>query len=193
MLCERLSRRRQACLTLFISLPLDHLWRHIQYIEEHGAALLDLVCPRLNAFVMANKSYWEMCNTHVMAGPLGPYFWHFGDPSRAGHNALLQEVRFVLLHQAAHLWHRLVVPLAGYPFRLLQIVDDRLPLPVREQCAEELFSTPRCCLDPDFSLKVCMFSITNSRFARTSAPQHKYYFKYINRYMSVKELCPCNI
>ena len=25
-----LERRRRACLTLFVSLPLDHLWRHLQ-------------------------------------------------------------------------------------------------------------------------------------------------------------------
>lgn len=30
------DRRRRACLTLFVSLPLDHLWRRLQYIEEQG-------------------------------------------------------------------------------------------------------------------------------------------------------------
>jgi hypothetical protein len=44
------GRVKNACITLYVTLPIDHLWRHLQWCEEHGAALQDLVISRLNFF-----------------------------------------------------------------------------------------------------------------------------------------------
>ena len=46
--CQDVGRRKRAALTLFTSTPIDHCWRHIQVIEESGAALLDLQIERLS-------------------------------------------------------------------------------------------------------------------------------------------------
>lgn len=123
-------------------------------MASQGAALLDLTLPRLNSFSVASVSYHDMATEAVMQGPMKALFWHFAPPGHHEHAKLLQEVRACLLHQAAHLWFRLLVPSTKYPFRLCRLVDDRFTMAEQLACAEEVYSTPTCCLDPDFTLKV---------------------------------------
>ena len=86
-------------------------------------------------------------------GPLAAFFYHFDSEHGDNHAALLREVRHAVLHQAAHLWFRLVVPMTGYPFRLCRLVDVRLTTADQEAVATDVFSAARCCFDPDFTLK----------------------------------------
>ncbi len=146
------QRRRRACLCLFVSLPLDHLWRHIQYAEAHGAALQDLCIPHANCFRRALNSFWTMVASPVSEGPLAVLAHQYGHEEGGG---LIKDLRWLIVHKAAHLWYRLIVPLSGFPFRLCGLVDERLSGLERRKIAEEFFETPECCLDPDFSLKVC--------------------------------------
>ena len=75
------KRQRNACLTLFVTLPVDHLWRHVQYREMQGGALQDLCVPRLNFFAVASRSFYAMLATRPSQSSLAPLFWEFGPPS----------------------------------------------------------------------------------------------------------------
>ena len=97
-------RRRAACLSLLVNLPVDHVWRHVQHREEHGAALQDLCCHNLNFFTQAGRSYYKMVAAPVSEGLLSPFFWHFGPDGHTDHAGLLHEVRGAALQKAAHLW-----------------------------------------------------------------------------------------
>ena len=147
------DRRLRACMTLFLSTPLDHLLRTMQRDELRGGALIDLVLPRLNGVKKAGADFWHMANTHVLRGHLEPLFGHFGRDGEP-RDKLLTDVRTNLVHQVAHLWFRLELPVDWFPFRLCRMVDDRLSWQEQRDVAVELFNTPRCCLDSAFSLKV---------------------------------------
>jgi len=148
------SRQRRACVTLFTTTPLDHLWRHLQHIEVKGAALQDLGIPRLNSFSNAGRSFYQMVAMPVSEGPLAALFWHWGPPGHAAHSDLLEEVRGLILHRAAHMWYRLDLPLRDFPYKLCRMIDARLQRHEQLEVAKEFFSTPLCCLDPGFSRKV---------------------------------------
>ena len=71
-------RRRRATLVLATSVPLDHLWRHLQWIETAGAALLDVANPRHNPFKLACQHYSTMCSVDTREGCFSSLFWEFG-------------------------------------------------------------------------------------------------------------------
>ncbi len=148
------ARRRRACLAAFVSIPIDHLWRHIQFLEERGAALLDLVQPHLNVFSAASAAFVRLCEGDVLRSPMSPLFYHFGPPGHSDHADLLIDVRRNVLQRAAHFWVRIEVALCGWPFRLCQAVDARCSAAQQQACCTDLFAEAKCCLDPHFSLKV---------------------------------------
>jgi hypothetical protein len=148
------ARRKRACLTLFSCTPLDFLWRHLQHSEVRGGALQDLCHHRSNGFIKAGRQFMRMVSGDCMTGSFAPYFCHFGRPGTESHDGLIEEVRHVTLHQAAHTWFRLHVPSLQWPLKFLGMVDARFSPQEQRAVAEAAHTDHRCCQDPPFTLKV---------------------------------------
>ena len=148
-----LARQQAAAVLLFVSVPLDHVWRQVQHLEHSGSVLQDLCVKRLNYFEVACCKYYKMASVPIAGGSLQALVWHFA-PQGQPRLALVTEVRKMILHQASHLCWRLVVPFSSFPFKLLGMVDSRFSEEERFAVAKEFFDTPMCDLDPDFSEKL---------------------------------------
>lgn len=61
---------------------------------------------------------------------------------------------FVLLQIATKLWRRQHVFYCMYPWRLSQLVDDRLSDEEKNTIAQQFFDAHQCCLDEGCSLRV---------------------------------------
>ena len=150
---ESEARRRTACITLVCSLPLDHLWRRLQHVEEHGAALQDLAYKKTNFFNIAAEGFCAMASAAVSEGPMACVLHHFGGVDRERHAAVRAEMRQFLLSRAAHLWYRLQVPMNSFPWKLCALTDVRISHEEKLAIAREFYSKPLCCLDGAFSQK----------------------------------------
>lgn len=147
---------RTACSTLFVSLPVDHLWRHVQRREEEGGVLQDLALNCTNCFAVALRSFAAMLEHPIADGMLACLVRHWApiaDAANAVYSQFIGELRAEMLKKAAHLWVRLHEPFGWFPFKLLGIFDPRVSREEQDRIIVEFFIAPLCCLDAAFSLK----------------------------------------
>jgi hypothetical protein len=74
---EDRGRVRNACIALVVSLPLDHLWRTVQWREEKGSCLQDLVVGHSNIFLIALQEYSIMLCGGTGSGWVFPFLRHW--------------------------------------------------------------------------------------------------------------------
>ena len=53
--CAERDRRKSACMMLFETPPLDHLWRVLQHADDSGGSLKSPVNEETNPFVIASR------------------------------------------------------------------------------------------------------------------------------------------
>ena len=55
---------------IWISIPLDHVWLRLSYIDEHGGSLLDIQKPTTDPFRHCMQQYGEILARPLDDGPL---------------------------------------------------------------------------------------------------------------------------
>lgn len=150
------DRLRAASVSLFVVVPVDHLWRHVQFAELAGGLIRDLSWPKTNVFRVALSSYVKMLIVAISDGALSPLVRHWSpDETSCAYNEFVSELRLGICNRSAHLWFRCYVPFTDlYPYLFVGMYDVRLPDAVKRRIAAELFTICKECLDPDFSRKV---------------------------------------
>lgn len=124
-------------------------------LSSHSRAFLrgseDTCIERLNCFQTVLGEYSETLATVASTGPLSVLF---ATASEAERDGLATRMQRCILQLAAHTWWRLYHVFADWPYRLLVMVDSRVPAAAQIEVAHDLFSTPLCCLDTRFSRKL---------------------------------------
>lgn len=152
------------CMISFSCLDIDHLWKHIQYAEEQGSIVLDLLKPETNCFTQCQS---KLTRTLAAApsGATAPVFRHFGNTEDARVD-LLSTARDFILPFKAQLWWRVERVLSDWPFKLFGCVAPNVDL---QQLSREWSGVPWCCLDAAASRKapiVCWY-LLNSQLVRS--------------------------
>ena len=132
--------------------PIDSLWMRIQKLDEGGSPLFDLQRPCSPFAVCAQELMMYMCEPLPLSS-LRYMFDHFcGDvESRA---AMVKDIHDIVLALLAQLHWRFGRLYGSWPYRLVNLVDERVGAEQQAIELERFFDEPRCCLDPEFSCKV---------------------------------------
>lgn len=142
-------RKCRICLAAAVSIPIDALMARLQYFDERGDTLLDIVEDSTSPLVLCGRSLAAM-----LQGP--------GSPTRllghvlrrsAGVEQASADVRAMLLNLSAQLRWRL----GGYdhfPLKLALCEQPRCSGDARERLVRSAFEIDPCCLDEHFTLKL---------------------------------------
>ncbi len=137
-------RRCQVSLVAWVTSPIDELFAKMQYLDERGNALLDLVRSGGPLTVCQQKAT-------AMLQPqseLHPFMSHFKDIA-----ALPGCARKILASMVAQLWLRFAA-YEQFPLRLALLAHPASTDAEKCSIANEVFSSPLCCMDIDFTHKV---------------------------------------
>jgi hypothetical protein len=136
--------------TTWTSVPIDHLWMRLQYIDEEHGALLDLALRRTNPFYECLDEYTRMLLEPLDEGPLSALGYHFqGDTPK-----VLTECRTTILNIATQVWYWFILPLDSWPLKSLGMIHPASSEEEVTRIADELYDSCECCLDDHCSLKV---------------------------------------
>lgn len=111
--------------------------------HAYGGILVDLANPVESPAAKAYDDYVEMIINMNGLTLLQQIGWFTQDTK--------EKCFFCLMQLLANIWARLLKPFWGFPWRLANIIDCRLPLVDRQHVAHEVYSSSACCLDSSFT------------------------------------------
>jgi hypothetical protein len=136
---------------LWAGFPLARMWHRLEFLDQRGAILLDLVRPSLDPFLFAQQCHADMLMKPSSGSELD-LLWHQFSRSSEELCAAKTAVCSTLVSIACQVWWRFQVVFSDWPFRLVQILyaDPDRAL----QLATEFMEMPECCLEPLMASKV---------------------------------------
>ena len=146
------QKRLDLALLSWISVPLDHLWMKLQYMDFHGSALFDIVFWRTSPFAEAQQSFGVTLATRIEEGRLKPLFHQYVSCD-VGKDQLTTRIREMTMAMSAQVWWWFELVFSSWPYMLLRMVDQRhlaTPLAV----AKEFWDDHFCNKDSWFSEKL---------------------------------------
>jgi hypothetical protein len=150
------EKKEKICLTVWLTPPLDHLWRHVQRLDIEGGGIFALARPNTNPYYIAGCAITAQFKDASQFADLEVYFNHFDQGSEAKRNALCENALSMNLSMGAHLYWRLELPSFEEPYKSAGIAlpgsepADRLTL-----CQEKYEVVRACplCVDEHCTLK----------------------------------------
>ena len=136
----------------WVTEPVDHLWRLLQYTDSHQVTLVDLCSAATNPFHIASQALCSMLVGNMDSGHLRPLAYHFSNfPDKL--DSVVTMARFMSVSISGQLWYFVDRIFNEYPFRLLDMLGCR-DLGDKLHIAEAFFAVPSCCLEPLMARKL---------------------------------------
>ena len=148
VLADQHSFPRHAVL-VFVAVPIDYLWSRLQWLDQRGKVLFDIVGGRnpITDCVETLVQHVERASTWF-----SPLLWRYPDAQEE----LSREIRLRTLCTVCQLWWRFM-HLEEFPYIFVRMVlPNATPESIRK-LAELFFGKRKCCLEPDMALKVSAF------------------------------------
>ena len=140
------DRVRDMAMVAWVSCPVDHLWRRLEYLDERSNILFDLLNKDMCPFTEALTSLSRMITSPTADGPLRGIFYQYGLDIE-----LTKKTAHTILCMAGQVWSKLALQFADWPFLLLNLVK---PAADSLSFCRLFWSVPLCCLDPGCARKV---------------------------------------
>ena len=136
----------------------------LQRRDGQGGALLDICSSGTSVLRDTLKFYTTLVTKPIVDTKLDTVFWYFEgrwanlpDAEAAAERARMVDcTRSWAIGLAAQLWWRCILPVEGWPFKLLDLGRPHMGHAQKLRVAQALLDTPDCCLDPGMSRKVTL-------------------------------------
>ena len=149
MVLQNPEKREDLILLSLSTIPLDHLFTRLEYLDARGGLLYDLSETRSSPLAECSRALFQVVGGNT--GAFAEMFDHF-DETTDRVPETTTKARVMMLEMAAHLWWR-SWRYSTWPYRLLRAVN---PMTQHNSLRvfEQLYDASPCCLDDHFSLKL---------------------------------------
>ena len=139
-----------ACSVGLLLEPLDAFLATFLHDDAEGGLLLKVSRAQSNPVALMLQDLTSLCNNELWGNILAKHF-KMAPERRSAQGDILRKI---LLSLAGSLYHRCELAYATFPFKLVRLVAPDCTDGERRSVATDLFNTPRCDLDPWFSLRL---------------------------------------
>jgi hypothetical protein len=138
----------------FLSVPIDHAWIRVQYLDNIGRVLSSLTRRSTNVFDGAVDKYAEMLFEPIESGPLACLFWYFdGDNVYESGDVVVESVRPLLLEMSLQISF-FFDGVKDFPNLFVALGDESRPRSERLEIGQRFRQKPQCCREPGCEDKV---------------------------------------
>jgi hypothetical protein len=137
----------------WVSEPVDHLWLHLEFLDERHSLLSDLQHDGLNPFVRCMVDLSRFLTVPMKGNDLSTIYKRYMDDAVLA-KIFTDRTRTIAASLICQIDWRLASRYKGWPYPLTKRSDIRCSEIERWQVIKDMFDAPTCCLDPWFAAKV---------------------------------------